>query len=77
MYLNFSNFQGQTSAVGGGASLGPETGISVRWGEGLTKFLPGGRDPQSLRKKTPGYYLFQNKFVMADFPILPHSAICA
>ena len=52
MYLNFSNFRGQTSA-GGGTSLDPKTGTSVGWG-GLAKFSPDGGTPQSPQEKNPG-----------------------
>ena len=46
MYLNFSNFRGRTSAGGGGTSLGPKTGTSVRWG-GIGKIVAGwGGPPQ-------------------------------
>ena len=42
MYLNFSNFQGQTSA--GGTSLGPKTGTSVGWGD-WQDFCRMGKNP--------------------------------
>ena len=52
MYLNLSNFRGRTSA-GGGTSLGPKMGTSVRWGGGLAKFSPDGGDPPVPPGKKP------------------------
>ena len=46
MYLKFSNFRGRTSA-GGGTSLGPKTGTSVRWGGNWQNFRRMGGDPPS------------------------------
>ena len=44
MYLNFSNFRGQTLA--GGASLGPKTGTGVEWGGGeIDKIFAGWEVP--------------------------------
>ena len=68
MHLNLSNFQGRTSAGGGGGtSLGPKMGTSVKWG-GLAKFCQMGGPPSPPRKKTllvhrncvavPIYWLF-------------------
>ena len=52
LYLNFSNFRGRTSA-GGGTSLGPKTGTSVRWEGGIGKIFTGWGDPPvPPRKKT-------------------------
>ena len=45
MYLNFSNFRGRTSA-GGGTSLGPKTGTSVRWGDWQNFCRMGGPPPE-------------------------------
>ena len=49
MYSNFSNFWGRTSAGGGGTSLGPKTGTSVRWG--IDKIFTGWGTPSPPRKK--------------------------
>ena len=52
MYLNFSNFWGQTSAGGGGQALVQKRG-QVSDGGGLAKFLPDGGDPPvPLQEKT-------------------------
>ena len=51
MYFNFSHFRGRTSA-GGGTSLGPKTGTSVRWGW-LAKFSPDGGTPSPPPGKKP------------------------
>ena len=49
MYLNFSNFRGQTSA-GGGQALGPKPGTSVGWGIG--KIFARWGTPPVPREKT-------------------------
>ena len=54
MYLNFSNFRGQTLA-GGGQALVQKRG-QVSDGGGLAKFLPDGGTPQYPQEKNPGYF---------------------
>ena len=55
MYLNLSNFQGQTSA-GGGDKPWSKNGDKC-WMGGLAKFLPDGGTPQSPQEKNPGLTL--------------------
>ena len=55
MYLNFSNFRGQTSA-GGGQALVQKRGQVSDGGGGLAKFLPDGGTPVPPRKN-PGLNL--------------------
>ena len=49
MYLNFSNFRGQTSA--GVDKPWSKNGDKCRWGGGLAKFSPDGGPPSPPRKK--------------------------
>ena len=56
MYLNFSNFQGWTSA-GGGDKPWSKNGDKCRMGGGLAKFLPDGETPSPPQEKTlPVYF---------------------
>ena len=52
MYLNFSNFRGQTSA-GEGQALVQKRGQVSDGGGGLTKFSPDGEDPRPPQEKNP------------------------
>ena len=65
MYLNFSNFRGQTSA-GGGTSLGPKTGTSVGWGE-IGEIFAGWGDPQAPQEKNPAP-IFTYKLLKIHIP---------
>ena len=53
MYLNLSNFWGQTSAEGGQRQALVQKRGQVSDGEGIDKIFAGWRDPQSPQEKNP------------------------